>query len=169
MKAKAKGLGIAALIGCATACLAEPPVFEAKESIPPVVSLSQVQPSVVRIYNGGVPFEIVVPFRSEDLNRGLEARVFLNLPPEGGAVAAELQVPVPAGHWDETGRSVSLYWDRELEGCNSLTFAMAYEGSFPTLGLPSVEAQTAYVVWWLNSDDSGVTPVESCGRGVSPP
>lgn len=151
--------------GSFLACLAEPPVFEDKGRIPPLVLLGRVTPPVGEIYEGDIPFELVVPFRSEDLTQDLEARLYLNLPVDGEPIPSDAQVGVPAGHWEDGIRNISLSWEGLLQGCNSLTLVLASQTSFPSVGLPSEEAQAARVVWWLNTaDEEDDVRVDSCGR-----
>lgn len=157
----------AAIVVIQIGCLADPPVFIGKDRIPPLIFLGEVSPPVGEIYNGSIPFELLVPFRSEDLNQGLEARLFLNLPVDGQPIPADLQFGVLAGHWEDTIRSVSMLWEGPLQGCNSLTLVLSSQQSFPAIGLPSPEAQAARVVWWLNTaDEQGEVRVDSCGRSA---
>ncbi len=153
-------------------CYSEPPTYSPQTLLPPHILFPQVEPPVGEVYEGSVPFELVVPFYSEDVGSPLEARVFLNLHLEPSAAAASpwlIEPEIPAGHDEEGVRTVTFAWDQSLPGCNSLTFVLSYASSFPSgVGLPDDDTRAAYLVWWLNTEDGeDQTLVDSCTNGLA--
>jgi hypothetical protein len=147
------------------ACLADPPTFAPRGQIPPFIVAGQVEPPLSAIYGGPFPIPINVPFRSEDVNVDLEARLYLDLVPGTGRAfqAVEPQV-VPAGIYADTSRSVLMDWSQTLVGCHSLTLILTYEENFDNVsGLPRDDSRAARVVWWLNVGDmNGQVTIASC-------
>lgn len=147
-------------------CLADPPTFAPRGQIPPFIIGGQVDPPLGTIYEGPSSFEINVPFRSEDVNTDLEARLYLDLAP--GAAVAPIGLAfasVPAGNYEEL-RLLSMPVPRiPARGCHSLTLIMTYEDNLdlPRGGLPRDEARAARAVWWLNlADTNGETRMADC-------
>lgn len=157
------GLPLAAAL--LPACLDGAPEFPPRPQIPPIVFLGQVEPPIGAFYDGPIPFTLNVPFRSEDVNVDLEARLFLDLSP-GAASQTPVDVgPVPASTYDDDSRSVSMDWTQALpRGCHSITMILTYERNFDRQsGLPADESLAARVVWWLSvSDLDGDVSIASC-------
>ncbi len=149
----------------AVACLNEPPTFEPRGQMPPFVVAGQVYPPLGAIYEGPFPITVNVPFRSEDVNVDLEARLYLDLVPGTARafLAVEPQV-VAAGNYEDDTRSVSMDWTQPLVGCHSLTLILTYEENFDNLsGLPRDDSRAARVVWWINANDlNGEVTLASC-------
>ena len=153
-----------ALVTAASACLDEPPTFAPRGQIPPFLLAGQVDPPLGAIYEGPFPMEISVPFRSEDVNRGLEAWLYLDLVPGTGRSSPGLVAPVAAGIFEDTSRSVPMKWSEPLEGCHSLTLILTYSENFDNVtGLPRDDSRAARVVWWVNGGDvAGTATLSSC-------
>lgn len=145
----------------ALGCLDEAPTFSPRGQRPPFVIAGQIEPPLGAVYEGPVPIHINVPFRSEDVNIPLEARLYLDLFPGEGSVLAVRQ-QVPAGIYEDT-RSVSMSWSSEVPaGCHSLTLLLTYFDNFVAAG-PKDDSLAARVVWWLNVDDvDGEVTMASC-------
>jgi len=126
----------------ALGCLDEAPTFSPRGQRPPFVIAGQIEPPLGAVYEGPVPIHINVPFRSEDVNIPLEARLYLDLfPGEGSVLAVRQQVPA---------------------GCHSLTLLLTYFDNFVAAG-PKDDSLAARVVWWLNVDDvDGEVTMASC-------
>jgi hypothetical protein len=154
-----------ALLGCSWAlgCLDAPPTFAPRGQIPPFVIAGEVLPPLDAVYTGPIPFRIDVPFRSEDVNIDLDARLYLDLVPGANQGMLALEQRVAAGVYADTTRSVSMDWTMELTGCHSLTLILTYFDNYDATGLPIDDTRAARVVWWLNVGDvnAGVT-VASC-------
>jgi len=144
--------GVAAALAsvATTGCLDEAPTFAPRGQRPPFVIAGQVEPPLGAVYEGPVPFSVNVPFRSEDVNRPLQARLYLDLAPGADNVTAIAQ-DVPAGIYEET-RTVSMPWSSELEQCHSLTLILTYFDNFVGSGTKD-DSLAARVVWWLNVGD----------------
>jgi hypothetical protein len=135
-------------------CLDDPPTFAPRGQIPPFIIAGQVDPPLGAIYDGPPSFPISVPFRSEDVNIPLEARLYLDLVPGTATLNPADNASVPPGNFEEP-RLVSLDWNRSVSvGCHSLTLIMTYFDNFdPLTGLPFDDARAARIVWWLNIND----------------
>src|SRR6185436_1608504 len=141
-------------------CLDEAPTFSPRGQRPPFVIAGQVEPPLGAVYEGPIPIKINVPFRSEDVNIQLEARLYLDLAPGADSVLTVGQ-EIPAGIYEDT-RSVSMTWSSELAGCHSLTLILTYFDNFVAAG-PKDDSLAARVVWWLNVDDvDGEVTMASC-------
>lgn len=151
----------AALALSALGCLDEAPTFSPRGQRPPFVIAGQVEPPLGAVYEGPLPIPINVPFRSEDVNIQLEARLYLDLAPGADSVLT-VRKEVPAGIYEDT-RSVSMTWSSEVqEGCHSLTLILTYFDNFVAAG-PKDDSLAARVVWWLNIDDvDGDVKMASC-------
>ena len=160
------GLLLLALVSSSSACLDEPPTFAPRGQIPPFIIGGQVEPPLGAIYEG--PLEslpINVPFRSEDANYVLQARLYLDLVPGTGRRSPDLVEPIPASIFEDTSRSVQMEWGGgELDGCHSLTLILTWEENFDNAsGLPRDDTRAARVVWWVNGDDvAGTATLSSC-------
>jgi hypothetical protein len=137
----------------ASGCLADPPTFAPRGQIPPFIIAGQVDPPLGAIYEGPARFQINVPFRSEDQNIDLEARLYLDLLPGASDSLADVGTELPAGNYEEL-RFVTMDWTRPVRDCHSLTLILTYVGNFDLSGLPRDDSRAARVVWWLNIDDS---------------
>jgi hypothetical protein len=145
-------------------CLDEPPTFAPRGQIPPFIIAGQVDPPLGAIYEGPSSFPISVPFRSEDVNFPLEARLYLDLVPGTATLNPADNAIVPPGNFEEP-RLVSLDWNRSVgAGCHSLTLIMTYGENFdPLTGLPIDDSRAARIVWWLNINDVDAdTRMASC-------
>ncbi len=143
------GASFAALPGC----LDEAPTFAPRGQIPPFIIAGQVDPPIGAIYEGPSRFQINVPFRSEDVNIRLEARLYLDLLPGASDGPAEVEgTELPAGNYEDL-RILTMDWTRPVSGCHSLTLILTYVGNFDLNGLPRDDGVAARVVWWLNIGD----------------
>jgi hypothetical protein len=155
-----RGVLGAALAGSALGCLDEAPTFSPRGQRPPFVIAGQVDPPLGAVYEGGIPITINVPFRSEDVNIPLEARLYLDLTP-GAENVLTLQKEVPPGIYEDT-RSVSMSWSSDVDGCHSLTMILTYYDNFVPAGTKD-DTLAARVVWWLNVGDvEGDVKMASC-------
>jgi len=144
-------------------CFSEAPTFAPRGQIPPFVIAAQADPPLGAVYEGPIPFPINVPFRSEDVNIPLVARLYQDLVPGADQIPQVLEKSIPAGIYEDTSRSVSMDWRPPLVGCHSLTLILTYYDNFDPSGFPLDEARAARVVWWLNVDDvDGVVTMASC-------
>jgi hypothetical protein len=150
----------AALAVSALGCLDEAPTFSPRGQRPPFVIAGQIEPPLGAVYEGPIPITINVPFRSEDVNIQLEARLYLDLAPGADSVQT-VRKEVPAGIYEDT-RSVSMSWSSEMEGCHSLTLILSYFDNFVAAG-PKDDSLAARVVWWLNIGDvDGDVKMSTC-------
>jgi hypothetical protein len=158
---RGESLAAAVLAVSVFGCLDEAPTFSPRGQRPPFVIAGQVEPPLGAVYEGPFPIHINVPFRSEDVNIPLEARLYLDLAPGEDSVLMVRQ-EVPAGIYEDT-RSLSMTWSSELEeGCHSLTLILTYFDNFVAAG-PKDDSLAARVVWWLNIDDvDGEVRMASC-------
>jgi hypothetical protein len=150
--------------GLLLGCLDDPPSFAPRGQIPPFIIAGQVEPPLGAIYEGPASFPINVPFRSEDVNIPLEARLYLDLVPGTATLNPEVRALVAPGNFEEP-RLVSLDWNISVGGgCHSLTMIMTYDDNFdPLTGLPIDDARAARIVWWLNIGDTNAeTRMASC-------
>ncbi len=136
----------------ALGCLDEPPTFAPRGQIPPFIIAGQVYPPLGAIYEGPVPIPINVPFRSEDVNINLQARLYTDLVPGKPGSLPDQELDIPAGFYEEP-RSVIMDWSGSLRNCHSLTLILTYAGNYDVSGLPRDDTRAARVVWWLNIDD----------------
>lgn len=136
----------------AAGCLADPPTFAPRGQIPPFILAGQVDPPLQAIYEGPPRFQVNVPFRSEDVNIDLQARLFIDLPAGSTGQLADLETGISAGNYEEL-RTVTMDWIRPISGCHSLTLILTYVGNFDVTGLPRDDTLAARVVWWLNIGD----------------
>jgi hypothetical protein len=151
----------------AAGCLDDPPTFAPRGQLPPFVLAGQVDPPLSSIYEGPSRFDVSVPFRSEDVNIDLDARLYLDLMPGTSQFPADVGIVIPAGNYEEL-RSVDMEWTRPLSGCHSLTLILTYVGNYEIGGLPIDDSLAARVVWWLNiGDTDGLTRMATC-PGANP-
>lgn len=144
-------------------CFSEAPTFAPRGQIPPFVIIAQTDPPVGAVYEGPIPFAINVPFRSEDVNVPLVARLYQDLVPGADQAPQAVERSIPAGIYEDTSRSVSMDWGTPLTDCHSLTLILTYYDNFDPSGFPLDEARAARVVWWLNVDDvDGTVTMASC-------
>jgi hypothetical protein len=136
-------------------CLDDPPTFAPRGQIPPFIIAGQVDPPLGAVYEGPSTFSINVPFRSEDVNIPLEARVYLDLVPGAAQQFASGNARIAPGNFEEN-RFVIIDWTTPppVTGCHSLTLILTYDDNFGGLtGLPLDDARAARIVWWLNIGD----------------
>ena len=146
-------------------CFSEAPTFAPRGQIPPFLVVGQAEPPVGAVYEGPIPFSINVPFRSEDVNSPLVARLYEDLVP-GTQNPQALGKNIAPGIYEDTTRSVSMEWTTPLEDCHSLTLILTYSENFDASGLPLDEARAARLVWWLNVDDvNGEVTMATCPGG----
>lgn len=150
-------------VGFGLGCLDEPPTFAPRGQIPPFIIAGQVEPPLGAVYEGPPRFEIDVPFRSEDVNTALEARVYLDLVPGTARRTADANAIVAPGNFEEL-RLLTVDWRTLVSGgCHSLTLILTYVDNFGITGLPIDDARAARIVWWLNmGDNSGTTLMADC-------
>jgi hypothetical protein len=115
--------------GLGLGCLDEPPTFAPRGQIPPFIIAGQVEPPLGAIYEGPPRFQIDVPFRSEDVNTTLEARLYLDLVPGTARRTADSNAFAAPGYFEEL-RLLTIDWEREVTGCHSLTLIMTYVDNF---------------------------------------
>jgi hypothetical protein len=162
-------LGLVAVAGLSSlasvsACLDDPPTFAPRGQIPPFILAGQVDPPLGAIYEGPTRIQINVPFRSEDQNFELEARLYLDLVPGASDSPAEVvNATLPAGNFEEL-RLLTMDWVLPVTGdCHSLTLILTYAGNFDLLGLPIDDSRAARLTWWLNiGDTEGDARLASC-------
>jgi hypothetical protein len=155
-------VGVAAGLGLG--CLDEPPTFAPRGQIPPFIIAGQVEPSLGAIYEGPPSFQIDVPFRSEDVNTTLEARLYLDLVPGTARGAPDRNAFVAPGYFEEL-RLLTIEWNMQVTGCHSLTLIMTYVDNFALTGLPRDDSRAARSVWWLNmADTNDTTLMADCPR-----
>jgi hypothetical protein len=147
-------------------CLDDPPTFAPRGQIPPFIIAGQVDPPLGAIYEGPSSFQINVPFRSEDVNIALEARIYLDLVPGTSNLNAVDNARIAPGNFEEI-RLVSLDWSRPVTGCHSLTLIITYADNFDLTGLPLDDARAARIVWWLNIGDINAAVRMSACPGAS--
>jgi hypothetical protein len=162
----------AGLLLCAAAasgCLDEPPTFAPRGQIPPFIIAGQVDPPLGAIYEGPPRFRINVPFRSEDQNVDLEARLYLDLLPGADDSPPDvIGTVVAAGNFEDI-RTLTMDWTLPVSRvCHSLTLILTYSGNFDLNGLPIDDSRAARLVWWLNiGDPDGEERLASC-PGAAP-
>jgi hypothetical protein len=144
-------------------CLDDAPTFAPRGQILPFINAGQIEPPMGAVYQGPIPFPINVPFRSEDVNIDLEARLYQDLVPSATQGVPALEVSIAAGIYEDTSRSVSLDWGMDLEGCHSLTLILTYFDNYDASGLPIDDTRAARVTWWLDvADVNDDVTVASC-------
>jgi hypothetical protein len=152
----------------ASGCLDDPPTFAPRGQIPPFIIAGQVDPPLGAIYQGPARIEINVPFRSEDQNFDLEARLYLDLLPGASNSPPEVvNAVLPAGNFEEL-RSLTMEWVLPVSSrCHSLTLILTYAGNFDLNGLPIDDSRAARLVWWLNiGDPEGEEQLAACPRAA---
>jgi hypothetical protein len=155
--------GLSSLVAF-SACLDDPPTFAPRGQIPPFILAGQVDPPLGAVYRGPARIQINVPFRSEDQNVELEARLYLDLLPGASDSPAEVvNAVLPPGNFEEL-RFLTMDWVLPVTGdCHSLTLILTYAGNFDLLGLPIDDSRAARLTWWLNIGDSdGDARLASC-------
>jgi hypothetical protein len=151
--------GLVLLLGC----LDDPPTFAPRGQIPPFIVAGQVDPPLGAIYEGPSTFQINIPFRSEDVNIPLEARVYLDLVPGSAANNAFVKALIAPGNFEEL-RTVTLDWTSPLAGaCHNLTAIVTYADNYDLTGLPLDDSRAARLVWWTNIGDiDGLILMSQC-------
>lgn len=147
-------------------CLDDPPTFAPRGQIPPFIIAGQVDPPIAAVYQGPPNFDINVPFRSEDVNIDLEARLYADLVPGAADSRAEQSREIPAGNFEEL-RNVNMDWTQRSIGCHSLTLILTYARNFDLSGLPTDDSRAARLVWWLNVGDTEGNALMSACPGAS--
>jgi hypothetical protein len=162
---RVRALPIWVIVGGALGCLDDPPTFAPRGQIPPFIIAGQVEPPLASIYEGPARFTIDVPFRSEDVNEDLDARLYSDLVPGTAIANAARTTVVAAGNFEDL-RQLTMDWEQAEEGCHSLTLILTYLENYevPT-GLPQDDSRAARIVWWLNVGDvDGATRLAECPR-----
>jgi hypothetical protein len=149
----------------ALGCLDDPPTFAPRGQIPPFIIAGRVEPPLASIYEGPSPFTIDVPFRSEDVNEDLDARLYSDLVPGTAIALPDRNAKVAAGNFEDL-RQLTMDWDQVEGGCHSLTLIMTYVENYNLLtGLPQDDTRAARIVWWLNmADTNDTTLMADCPR-----
>ena len=151
-----------AVSGALGGCLEGAPTFAPRGQRPPFVIAGQVVPPLGVVYEGPTQIGIDVPFRSEDVNIPLVARLYLDLVPGAEGSFQTVEREVPAGIYEDESRRVSMTWTSELEGCHSLTLILTYFDNLLPAG-PLDDSRAARIVWWLNIGDAdGEVTLSSC-------
>lgn len=147
----------------ALGCLNDPPTFAPRGQIPPFIIAGQVEPPLASIYEGPSRFTIDVPFRSEDVNEDLEARLYSDLVPGTAIAIPDANTEIAAGNFEDL-RQLTMDWVQLAGGCHSLTLIMTYLENYDVLtGLPRDDTRAARIVWWLNIGDiDGATRIADC-------
>jgi hypothetical protein len=151
------------IAGGAVGCLNDPPTFAPRGQIPPFIIAGRVEPPLASIYEGPARFTIDVPFRSEDVNEDLEARLYSDLVPGTAIAIPDANTEVAAGNFEDL-RQLTMDWVQPSGGCHSLTLIMTYVENYDVLtGLPRDDTRAARIVWWLNVGDvDGATRLADC-------
>jgi hypothetical protein len=151
-----------------TGCLDEPPTFEPRGQIPPFILAGAVDPPLGAIYEGILPIDINVPFRSEDVGFELEARLYLDLAPGAERGFPGEVATYPAGIFEDLDRRVEMRWNRDVDECHSLTLILTYAENYDDrFSLPLDDTRAARVVWWLNMGDTDESVTMSTCPGAS--
>lgn len=163
------GAGLIALWS-QTACLDDPPTYAPRGQIPPFIIAGQVFPPLNLIYTDPEGFTVNAPFRSEDVNLDLRARLYLDLRPGVARASHSGQQDIAAGIFEDVNRSATVDFEGRLpKGCHSITLILTYQNNFaPVSLLPMDDTRAARLVWWLNvGDTTGDTPMSSCPAAPS--
>jgi hypothetical protein len=145
-------------------CLDEAPTFPPRGQIPPFILAGQVDPPLGAIYEGPSSFTINVPFRSEDVNIPVEARVYRDLEPGSSNPLTLIEnVVIPPGNFEERREAV-IDWTAPLAGtCHSLTFIITHTDNYGLNGFPIDDSLAARILWWTNvGDPDGQTSMADC-------
>jgi hypothetical protein len=155
---------MAMAVGLLTACLADPPVYALRSQVPPIVNLGGVLPPVAEFYEGPRRLTFNVPFRSDDSDVRLVARLYLDLVPGAARGIPQGEQVIDAGYFEDDDRSASIDWVAPTTGCHTITMIMTYEGNFnPISLLPNDYSLASTVVWWLLIEgDADTTRVSDC-------
>ena len=139
--------------------------------IPPVITTTDVSPSISTLYvvpNSLDSFDVVIPFRSEDLEQRLYGFLLLDSPPGSEPKASLGDVIVPPGTFDED-RQVTLKGSLASVGvgCHSVTLLLTNENNLDAVGpdkwVPKDPENASWLVWWvLIKDSSSSDPDPSC-------
>ncbi len=107
-----------------------------------------------------------VPFRSEDANIPLRARMYLDLVPGLARGLPQAEQDLSPGVLQDADRSVLMEWAAPGSGCHTMTMILTYVNNFdPITLLPTDDALAAHVTWWLNINDvDNDVIVASCPR-----
>lgn len=144
-------------------CLDDPPTFAPRGQIPPFILAHEVVPELGLIYDEPGPIDINVPFRSEDVNVELEARLYLDLLPGAAGGNPVVNQGIAPSIYEDESRSVVVSWTRPVEGCHSITMILTYANNYDISGLPIDDSRAARVVWWVNIEEiPGETLMSSC-------
>jgi hypothetical protein len=154
-----------------TACLYDPPSYTERSQIPPVVNPSGVLPPIGQFYRGPRRLSLSVPFRSDDGNVALIARLYLDLVPGASRGVPQGEQEISPGYFEDLERSADVDWASPVTGCHSLTMIITYVDNFsPITLLPKDYSFATAVVWWLLIDaDATTTPVGSCPSSSTSP
>lgn len=142
------------------ACLDGPPTFGSGFRTPPFLVVSEAEPPVGAIYTGDIPFDVSVPFLSEDAGDDLVAFLFVDLRP---GVEIDLDDLVdfdrlPASTYEDDTRRVQLTWGLSVEGCHSMTLMLTRELNWPReRPRPIDDSEVARLVWWMHIDPGSPT------------
>jgi hypothetical protein len=160
---RVRALPLWVIFSGALGCLNDPPTFAPRGQIPPFIIAGRVEPPLASIYEGPSPFSINVPFRSEDVNEDLEARLYSDLVPGTAIAIPDANREIAAGNFEDL-RQLTMDWVQLVGGCHSLTLIMTYVENYDVLtGLPRDDTRAARIVWWLNiADMAGVTRIADC-------
>lgn len=164
------GAILIALSSQTAACLDDPPTYAPRGQIPPFIVAGQVFPPLNLIYTDPGIFSVNAPFRSEDVNINLRARLYLDLRPGVARASHGGQQDIAAGIFEDENRSATVDFVEQIpDGCHSITLILTYQNNFdPVSLLPMDDTRAARVVWWLNIDDiNGDTPMSSCPAAPS--
>ncbi len=148
------------------ACLDEPPTYSEPLAIPPVIAEPQVLPAlgVVHVLAlGEDSFDVLVPFRSEDLGSPVLGKFLIDVEP-GREPRAVLQseIVIPASSFTDLSREVRTQVTglSAFPGCHTLTLVLTNESNtFRFSDRLLDETLAARVEWWFVAPDPRGTPV----------
>jgi hypothetical protein len=168
----------------AVGCVDPPPEYAAPERLPPVVTTTDVYPSLTQVTTYSAQTEEIVftvPFRSDDAGEDLRAFFVLDIGPTQDAdfsqIKADPLVPAdPRPFADQADRQpLEGRWKLNVgvrpSGCHTMTMVLSHATNFDTAYHTVEPLDEARVTWWLDlqpvTTDGAPGPV-CWPNGVSP-
>ncbi len=154
---RTRGGGACLALFCAwglTGCLGDPPRYEDPRQIPPFIVKSGVSPAldVFHEISPSTPFDITVPFRSEDLGEELLALVFIDFVPGEEAGRPETLAVAP-GYYDQARAVEMQVLSPDSLGCHTMSLVLTHEQNFVGGFVREYDA-AAWITWWFNVTDT---------------
>ncbi|HEX2735391.1 MAG TPA: hypothetical protein VHM70_27500 [Polyangiaceae bacterium] len=134
-----------------TACLDEPPEYQAAVQIPPIVNFSQVVPSpsvVKQLMTGQDSLHIEVPFRSEDLDEEVLAVLLLDVVPGQLPQVIGDQPIAPSTFADISRTFTADVTDFGAPGCHTLTAMLTHASNASAFRFEVIDESLATRVMW---------------------